>query len=139
MFKFRLEPVLRVRRIREDQRKKEFGEVLSRFWEESKRLEELRRKRVEYLGALGRVGDPFRLKLAVEYARYLEGEIKKSEERLEKLRREVEAKRRALVEAMKERKILERLREKKLEEYRREELLKEIKSFDEIASIRFSR
>ena len=139
MFRFRLEPVLRVKRIREDQRKKEFGEALSRFWEESRRLDELKRKRMEYLGALGRVGDPFRLRLAMEYARYLEGEIKESERRLESLRREVEAKRKALVEAMKERKILERLKEKKLEEYRREELLKEIKNLDEIASLRFAR
>ena len=139
MFRFRLEPVLRVKRIREDQRKKEFGEALSRFWEESRRLEELKRKRMECLGALGKVGDPFRLRLAVEYARYLEGEIKESERRLENLRREVEAKRKALVEAMKERKILERLKEKKLEEYRRKELLKEIKSLDEIASLRFAR
>ncbi len=139
MFRFRLEPVLRVKRIKEDQRKKEFGEALSRFWEESKRLEELKRKRMEYLGALGKITDPFRLKLSIEYARYLEGEIRRSERRLEELRREVETKRSALIEAMKERKILERLKEKRLEEYRREELLKEIKSLDEIASLRFAR
>lgn len=140
MFKFKLEPVLRVKKIMEDIKKREFGETLRAFLSAKKRLEELREERHNILKILeNETIDPYRLRRALEYAQFLKGELERLEKEVEKKRRELERKRRELMDAMKERKIMERLKEKKLEEYRREEFIKEVKLLDEIGSYKYTR
>ncbi len=139
MFKFKLESVLKLRKIREKEIIKEFqikkGEVLAAEKELERFKENLNKAKIEKSLKLT-IND---LKLLDNYIFKLKESIKYQAIKINNLNMELKQIELRLFQAQKERKVLENLKEKKYQEYLKEENLKEQKFLDEIASISFNK
>ncbi|OON94084.1 MAG: flagellar export protein FliJ [Candidatus Epulonipiscioides saccharophilum] len=80
---------------------------------------------------------PQELIINTRYIGVLDTQIQNIQVEITNVDAEIEVKRLALVEAMKERKILDNLKEMQLEEFRKEELLEDQKLTDEVVGYRY--
>lgn len=80
---------------------------------------------------------PQELIINTRYIGVLDTQIQNIQVEITNVDAEIEVKRLALVEAMKERKILDNLKEMQLEEFRKEELLNDQKLTDEVVGYRY--
>ncbi len=136
-FAFRLEPLLKMKAHLEKERQKEHGMAQNKALEQKRTLEQIHEERS---GTLERQRVEMSGKMSVAelliYSRYLL-KLKKDSltggEMLKVLERNVETKRRALVEATKQKKVYEKLKERQQEKHEHMVQAQEEKEADEIA------
>jgi len=143
-FTFRLEPLLSLRRHREQTLQLKLAEsqrALERERSELQRLrEEIRARSASLHQQQGRGPlDMGRVSMESAYLILLEGRVAEQEVLVEKLARQVDGDREAVLEAAKEKKALERLREVQLVAFARAEARKEMKAAEEVATTRHVR
>jgi len=137
-FRFRLEPLLKLKAHREKEKQKIHALALHKVIEQEHGLESISHDRLghqvqlrEYLqGAL----DIGRLSAFSRYFVKLKKDELTGREMLRAFRKEAEKKRGELIEATRQRKIYEKLKERRHEQYIKNYLLTEQKEQDEIAS-----
>ena len=135
MFKFKLESVLKYRKIKEDEVVREYRLKKKEISDCERNIEELKRKILKNKDESKKTLDVNMLKIIDNYIFRLNQELKYSEMNLHNLKNQLATIEIKMFQARKDRKILENLKEKKRKEYIKEELLKEQKFLDEIASI----
>ncbi len=138
-FAFRLEPLLSLRRHREQMLQVQLAESQRVMEAETVRLEAIRREiedqarqstRHHEKGPL----DMEKLNLESSYLAVLERRLESQEALVDKLSRRVAEEREAVLQASREKKALERLRETLLLAFAREEARKELKDAEEVAT-----
>ena len=142
-FRYRLEPLLKIRRYREKERQKEHAAAVQEVFKQKQELVALDRYRLDTLDhqRSQQVGN-FNIADALVCSRYL---VKLKRQRmagtglLHGLEKEAEKKRRKLVDAARERKIYELLKEKQQLRHRQEIEKQEQKELDEVAVVAFRR
>ncbi|HHV61039.1 MAG TPA: flagellar export protein FliJ [Firmicutes bacterium] len=144
--RFRLDPVLKVRKIREDVLVKELADLRKREEDEKFLLSMLTREREAAAGELRQGIRPGEEEVdvakALLYHAYMEKlsmDIHTEAGILENLGTEIRVKRGQVVKASQERRIMERLKEKKLAEWRETELRSEQNLMDEIGTVAHGR
>ncbi len=140
-FNFSLDALQRYRGSMEEISMREFADELKRFnYNQNSvlRLREERQRIAEEVESIKK-SDNRRLELSLytTYISDLREFIKEKEALLDECRKELEIKRRALMEVMKDRKVLDVMRERQFEEHRAESLRKEQKTLDDMAGSRF--
>jgi flagellar FliJ protein len=136
-FAYRLEPLLKMKAHIEKERQKDHAVARGKALEQKRSLEKIDAERA---GTLDRQRDEMSGKMSVAelliYSRYLL-KLKKDTltggEMLKVLERNVEAKRRALVEATKQKKVYEKLKERQQKRHQQMVQAQETKEADEIA------
>ncbi|NPV53693.1 MAG: flagellar export protein FliJ [Firmicutes bacterium] len=144
--RFRLDPVLEVRKIREDILVKELADLRKREEDERLLLSMLTRERdkaaVELRQGVQAGEDAVDIAKTLLYYTYLEKlstDIHTEADILETIDTEVQVKRGQVVKASQDRRIMERLKEKKLAEWREAELRSEENLMDEIGTVAHNR
>lgn len=139
-FRYRLEPVLNVRRIEEDRDKRTFGAAARHVDEQSRLIDGLSddqgRARTAFALERARAIDLTRLRLEEGYLIGLQRRIRRAGVELIKRLQVREERRKVFVEARKKVRVLERLRERRLRQHRLEVDREEQKILDETASAR---
>ncbi len=142
-FKFRLDPLLKLRKHREKERQKEHAVAVGKVQHQkhlnggldTSRVETLNYQRSRLHGRLS-VAEAL---ICSRYVMKLKGERLAGTEVLHALQKEAERKRAKLVVAARDRKIFEKLREKKQSRHRQEIEKLEQKALDEVATAPFQR
>ena len=143
MYKFKLEPVLRYRRLLEEDIQKDFAVLRRQLLDEEERLSYFEQLRDRLSGELQEkqmksisVSD---LILHTDYLNQVSTEIEKQSEKVLEAEKNVDEKREELVGAMKNRKTIDRLREKGLKAHLQELSKKEQDLMNEAAINIFNR
>ncbi len=137
LFRFTLEPLLRLRRHAEDQRKRELGEAMRAKEEAERAVSLLEEEREEVIAAAAKEGEPFDALMRKQLTAFLYrlGEkIRVAEAAVLEKENDIIAATEALRKAMQERKILERLRELRKQEHQIQANRQEQKALDEHAA-----
>ena len=118
MYKFSLEPVLKYRKLLEEDLQKDFAVLKRQLFDERERLSNFEQVRDRFSGELQQkqvksisVSD---ILLYTDYLQEVSKEIEKQSEKILEAEKRVDQKREELIGAMKNRKIIDRLREKGL-------------------------
>jgi len=137
MYKFSLEPVLKYRKLLEEDIQKDFAVLKRQLLDEKVRLSNFEQVRDRFSGELQQkqvksisVSD---ILLYTDYLQEVSKEIKKQSEKILEAEKRVDQKREELVGAMKNRKIIDRLREKGLKTHAQELSKKEQDLMNEVA------
>lgn len=142
-FEFNLEPVLSVRRIEQEGRKRAFAEATARVEEQSRTIDRIERDRNDARDAfaVSRAGSVGMLQLRLEegYLLGLERRLRREGVELVKRLQVREARRVEYVEARRKVRLLEKLRQKRLEGWKGEVEREEQKLLDEVASVQHRR
>lgn len=140
-FKFGLEKVLDYRRQLEDQARLALAEARRRYQRQAALVEELRGEllRHEQAGAERRERTADELWLWLKYKERLLQDIAEAEATLQRLARELSARRDEAVAKAKDRKLLEKLKENQARHHAEQNRLVEQKTFDDMATIRHGR
>jgi len=143
-FRFRLQPLLRLRKQQEDQKKRAVGVLLTQIYD-------LQRQALELAEAIKAEGDTLKqqyiqgnvdLNWVSHYRRYVTSVQRAIAERIQKatnIQERLHQARRELAEAAKQSKILEKLKERQQRQYEREWQRKENREMDEIGTKAFLR
>ena len=143
-FRFRLQPLLRLRKQQEDQKKRAVGALLSQ-------IHDLQRQALELAEAIKAEGDTLKqqyiqgnvdLNWVSHYRRYVTSVQRAIAERIQtatNIQEKLHQARRDLAEAAKQTKILEKLKERQQNQYEREWRRKENLELDEIGTKVFLR
>lgn len=142
-FSFRLEPILRYRRMVEEMRKTELAAARVEYNLARTRLEEVIRRREELEGVLKRrEAKGLSAAEAQLYLRYLAAlrdlEAVRKEE-LERARGKLEMARSRLLESRRDRRAVEILRERELEKFKAEMRREELKLINEVSNNKTAR
>ncbi len=142
-FSFRLEPVLKERRRREDRLTCELAETRRSLEDALAVLREIEARNTAMFELI-RKGqerdlDIEKILRITSYVKYLQVAKEEQKEKIKVLLEEMEKKQEELVLAMKARKAVERLKEHKFEEFMKEEQLAEQMLIDELATLRYTR
>ncbi len=139
-FIFRLQSVLRLREIKEDEKKREFGTAMQKLHHEENKLEHLDSSLQSHENNMGEQGKgtvtTAQLTNNFNYARSLDGKIDNQKKKVIEEETVVEGKREELVQSTKQKKILERLKERKREYHEKAVVKEEQDLIDDIASVR---
>lgn len=142
-FRFRLEPLLKLRELREEQRKRKLAEVV-------KELSQYREQEEKILSQISECYDLVRskcMKGPVEissiiadrrYLNQLHAAKKLNDEAIEKTEYKLEYVRRELMEAKKQKDIIKKVKEKLKARFMEEERKKEDKELDDLTSSRMA-
>ena len=143
MYKFSLEPVLKYRKLLEEDLQKDFAVLKRQLFNERERLSNFEQVRDKFSGELQQkqvksisVSD---ILLYTDYLQEVSREIEKQSEKILEAEKSVDQKREELVGAMKNRKIIDRLREKGLKTHVQELSKKEQDLMNEAAINVFNR
>ena len=143
MYKFSLEPVLKYRKLLEEDLQKDFAVLKRQLLDEKVRLSNFEQVRDRFSGELQQkqvksisVSD---ILLYTDYLQEVSKEIKKQSKRILEAEKSVDQKREELVGAMKNRKTIDRLREKGLKAHVQELSKKEQGLMNEAAINIFSK
>jgi flagellar protein FliJ len=137
IFRFTLNPVLRIRSHAEDQRKRELGEAMREQDAAERAVEALQNEQNEALAiadAQNSAFDPQNRRQLVAYLHYLGERIQLAQATVQEKINQVALATEALRKAMQERKILERLKEIRLKEHQVLVSRHEQKALDEHAA-----
>jgi len=142
-FKFRLDPLLKLRKHREKERQKEHAAAAAEAHKQKQLNGDIDRARVNTLDyqrsrLAGQLSVPEAL-ICSRYIMKLKRQRLAGNELLHALQKETEKKRTKLVEAARDRKIFEKLKEKQQLRHRREIEKQEQKELDEVAAGPFQR
>ena len=139
-FIFRLQSVLRLREIKEDEKKREFGSAMQKLHHEEKELEHLGSSLQNHENSMEEQGKgavtTAQLTNNYNYARSLDGKIDNQTKKVKEEEKVVDGKREELVQSTKQKKILERLKERKREDHEKAVLSEEQDLIDDITSVR---
>lgn len=142
MFKYRLEPILTLKEKLEDSKKRELGLAYQSYEQVNAEKEELVKAKEQAYEEVKNQShekiDVQQLKQFRYYMHYMNQAIDLKTKEVERAANILEAKREALIAAVKERKILENLKDIHLEEYREEEKRKENSVLDEIVTYKYN-
>ena len=142
-FRFRLESVLRFRKAKEDEKKREFGHTLGKLNTEERKYNDLVRSGEEHDKHIEKKSTGImsirRMINNFYYARHIDSSKIAQKNVVEAAQAVTDEKRAELVEATKKKKVLDRLKERKLEEHTKAELKEEQDYIDDIAAQRFNR
>ena len=137
MYKFSLEPVLKHRKLLEEDLQKDLAVLKRQLFDERERLSNFEQVRDRFSGELQQkqvksisVSD---ILLYTDYLQEVSKEIKKQSKKILEAEKRVDQKREELVGAMKNRKTIDRLREKGLEAHVQELSKKEQSLMNEAA------
>ena len=118
MYKFSLEPVLKYRKLLEEDLQKDFAVLKRQLFDERERLSNFEQVRDKFSGELQQkqvksisVSD---ILLYTDYLQQISKELEKQSEKILEAEKNVDQKREELLGAMKNRKTIDRLREKGL-------------------------
>ena len=143
-FRFRLQPLLRLRKQQEDQKKRAVGALLTQ-------IHDLQRQALELAEAIKAEGETLKqqyvqgnvdLNWVSHYRRYVTSVQRAIAERIQaatNIQEKLHHARRDLAEAAKQTKILEKLKERQQKQYEREWQRKENRELDEIGTKVFLR
>ncbi|HOV27377.1 MAG TPA: flagellar export protein FliJ [Pseudobacteroides sp.] len=141
-FKFRLQPLLNIKKQLEDSAKNELGKAVQKLEQEKEKGRVLLRHREKYINSLReKTSSVARVEELRNYTMYISSLAKKVEDQNKNIKEAndvVDKYREELIKIVKERKMLEKLREKKLNEYLIEMSKDEQKRMDEIVSYKYS-
>ena len=139
-FIFRLQSVLRLREIKEDEKKREFGDSIQKLQQEENELEQMDRSLQNHENNMEEKGKGVittaQLTSGFNYARSLDEKIDNQKKKVKEEESAVDGKREELVQSTKQKKKLERLKERKREEHEKAVLSEEQDLIDDIASVR---
>ena len=137
-FRFRLERVLRYRRMLQEARQRDFAEAQTRVVAQERYIADLEGERTAEREAFRRTrlaaGTRRTVQLIRAYLAALELRLASARKDRAELSREAEVRREALVRARRDVRALELLREKQREAWRRGEEIEEQKNIDEMAA-----
>ncbi len=138
-FNFRLEKVLRARKIAVDLAQKDFNEAMSYYNQQEKGLVDMRdsKQQNEMSRAVIVSGGTEWSREVLQINEFLEGQdyrIADQIKRLKEIDKLVQNRREILLKALTEAKMIEKIKEKKLKEFMQESFQKEQKEIDEIVS-----
>jgi len=143
MYKFSLEPVLKYRKLLEEDLQRDFAVLKRKLFDERERLSNFKQVRDRFSGELQEkqvnsisVSD---IVLYTDYLQQVTKEIEKQSEKILEAEKNVAQKREELVGAMKNRKMIDRLREKGLKGHVQELAKKEQDLMNEAAVNIFNR
>jgi flagellar FliJ protein len=142
-FKYGLEPVLKVRAIKEKKEQEKFADKKRKYIEEKQREEAIKQKKKEREGELrevfekGRISDFAKVLRRKAHLDVLKDDLDVQVEKVIEASKLLETQRAFLIQAMKGKKIMEKHKEKKLDEYKKIMQKLELKFMDEIATQRF--
>ncbi len=143
-FRFRLQPLLRLRKQQEDQKKRAVGSLLTQ-------IHDLQRQALELAEAIKAEGETLKqqyvqgnvdLNWVSHYRRYVTSVQRAIAERIQtatNIQEKLHQARRELAQAAKQTKILEKLKERQQKQYEREWQRKENRELDEIGAKVFLR
>jgi flagellar FliJ protein len=137
-FRFRLEPLLKVKEFREKQKQQELAAALGRVTRQQAevRLADENRRRLTD-AQLVKMSRRFTVSDMLVYSRYLvrlKRDALAGREVLHALRKEADKRRRVLAEATKQRRVFDNLKQRKLTAFHEENRLADRKEADEIAT-----
>ncbi|UCF85777.1 MAG: flagellar export protein FliJ [Desulfobacteraceae bacterium] len=142
MYNFNLEPVLKHRKLVEENLQKELAVLKLSLVNERKRLQTYKESRSKFLVELHRkqeegttISDVF---LYLPFIEQLSKDIEKQNKTVSDLEKDVEQKRQDLVEASKKKKTLEKLKDKGLKAYKQEMIKNEQEFLNEVAVNQFN-
>lgn len=145
-FEYRLETLLRVRKIKEKKEQEKFAEDQRRFLEEQRRAQLLRDEKVvrtdelkDVLSPGGKISDFGQVLRRRVHLDDLDDRKKKQEETERKAQKKLDVQREVLIEKMKERKIIEKDKGNKYKEHKDLMSHLEGKFLDDVATSRFIR
>ena len=139
-FVFRLEPVLKIRGLKEELAQQELADAGKRRQDCADQLAETRRRLRETLDTGAGAGGPFDLTTDLYLDCYRDCLKRRSAEQARSLARwekEVEKRRARVVQARRERAVLERLKERRYQAFRTAEAAREIKDLDDLGTRAF--
>ena len=140
-FKYRLEPILKIKSHAEKQRQKEHAATLQQVNRQKEQLSEIDAERENtFAFQRTRLQGPIQTQQLLAASRYLvrlKRDTMTGTELLRGLERESERKRKLLVQAAKERKIYEKLRERRQAKFNQEVESQDRKALDELAVVTF--
>ncbi|MEI7638216.1 MAG: flagellar export protein FliJ [Syntrophus sp. (in: bacteria)] len=143
MFVFKLQAVLDTKKIIEDQKLTDFSEKKNQLNEEIKVLNDIQQERILLVDQLRDSQHLIRhlrdIELQITYIDVCKEKEKKQKKVIEGMTKEVEERRIALMEAMKERKVMDNLKDRDMEEFKASEVMQERITTDETAILRFRR
>ena len=142
MYNFNLEPVLKHRKLVEENLQKELAVLKLSLVNEREKLQTYKESRSKFLVELHRkqeegttISDVF---LYLPFIEQLSKDIEKQKKNVLELENDVEQKRQDLVEATKKKKTLEKLKDKGLKAYKQEMIKNEQKFLNEVAVNQFN-
>jgi flagellar protein FliJ len=142
-FKFRLEPLLKIRRLEEDQAKRVVADRLRQIQQGQRNIDSLQEMLVEAghvmrsLVLAGRIV-PIEATRQRGYIGNLQGQLMAAQVQLQQLQAQLAVDRTALAEASKRCKVLTKLRERQQQRLIRSENLAEQRASDELGVLRFA-
>jgi len=142
-FAYDLEPVLKVRSIKEKKEQEKFAEKQREYLTEKEREEAIARDKknkeedLRNVFKRGPISDFSKVLNRKAHLEVLKDDLEKQIEKVIETSRVLEEQRAKLIVAMKDKKIMEKHRERKVEEYNKLMLQLETKFLDEIATERF--
>lgn len=143
MFVFKLQAVLDTKKILEERKLTEFSEKKNQLNEEKKVLNTIQQERILLVDQLRDSQHLIRhmrdIELQITYIDVCKEKEKKQKKVIDGVTKEVEERRIALMEAMKERKVMENLKDRDMEEFKASEVMQERITTDETAILRFRR
>ncbi|MDY6949914.1 MAG: flagellar export protein FliJ [Thermodesulfobacteriota bacterium] len=143
MSNFTLEPVLRHRKLMEENLQKELSVLNKLLLAEQQKLKDYRDERTALVEELekkqGKGLAVSEVSLYVRFIELLSGNVTKQKETVRIVQEQVEKKREDLIEATKKKKILERLKDKALRTYEQVLRKKEEKFLNEVGINQFNR
>ncbi|MDY6986681.1 MAG: flagellar export protein FliJ [Thermodesulfobacteriota bacterium] len=143
MSKFTLEPLLRHRKLTEENLQKELAVLNKVLLAEQQKLKDHSKNRIALLGELEQKQSHgvaiSEISLYVRFIEELSGNMTKQEETVRIVQEQVDNKRQELIEATKKKKILERLKEKTLRAYEHVLRKKEEDFLNEVGINQFNR
>jgi len=141
-FRYRLQPVLRLREQMEGLRKSEMGRAVSEMERERAALLAIAEAKAESYGGFGEecaAGAPVsRVKVYGDFLHALRARERAQAEALRGAEERVEESRIRLVKAMQDKKIMQKFKQRKLGEFMREEARKEGLAVDEVVSHKYA-
>ncbi|MFA6548830.1 MAG: flagellar export protein FliJ [Candidatus Margulisiibacteriota bacterium] len=144
-FAYDLEPVLKVRSIKEKKEQEKFAEKQREYLTEKEKEEAIERNKknkeedLRNVFKRGPISDFSKVLNRKAHLEVLKDDLEKQIDKVIETSRILEEQRAKLVVAMKDKKIMEKHRERKMEEYNKLMLQLETKFLDEIATERFKR
>jgi len=142
-FKYNLEPVLKVREIKEKKEQEKFAEKQRKLIEEKQREDHIRKDKTTKEDDLrkvfkkGPISDFSRVMNRKAHLEVLKTDLDKQIEEVIQASKKLEEQRAKLIASMKDKKIIEKHKEKQFDEYKKIMLSLETKFLDEIATERF--
>jgi flagellar protein FliJ len=141
MYKFPLRAVLNHRKFLEENLQKDLGLLKKVLFDERKKLSDLKRDRTKFSMELQKKQKKsINISETLIYVRYIEelsNQLDRQKETTLDAEKEVNHKRKKLIEAIKNRKILDKLKEKGYASYKHDMLRDEQNFINEMASVRF--